>query len=256
MKKITYSFSMITLFFLFGGCKKEKNYVANELATIKVINGIVNEDVKLRMNGRLNSSGATQNSNQDNTVYYGGDAFFYADAKPLSVDFLKASDESVLASQTFNIRNGGIYSLILGGIFPNVETTLIDDTDIPIVDVSITPADADSVIFVRFINLSPDTQPLDIRIAGASTNEVSGLAYQSHSSFKAFPARNARFIDTFGYDMLNFEVIENGIVIQTYSMFVFEPANRFKNVALVITGRKNPDTGQPGLAISAVNYFQ
>jgi hypothetical protein len=120
----------------------------------------------------------------------------------------------------------------------------------------VVPSGADSLINIRFINLSPDVQPVNIRLQGSATNEVSGLAYKSYTPFKAYPGKAVLFAGTLGYSQLTFEFVENGNVIKTYSIYVYSPDTRFKNFALVLTGMKTPGQGQPGLSVTQMYYFQ
>jgi hypothetical protein len=237
-------------------CKKESFVNSNKTATIQVVNGIIKEDVQLKMNGKLNTSGANSSNSQQSTISFGTGTLFYTEGKSTSIEFLKNNSTDSLFSNTYDFKDGGIYTLLLAGVSPNVETVLIDDTNFLKIDLSKIPNDADSVINIRFINLCPDAQPLTIRQAGDSTNEASGLAYKGYTSFKAYSAKVTDYFGTVGYSILSFEIVENGTILQTYSMFVYDPYNRFKNVGLVITGKKTPELGQPGLAVSEVDYYQ
>jgi len=225
-------------------CKKESHFSSDSVATIQVINAINQEDVQLQMNGLLNSSGASNGASNESTLYYGTSLFYYADGKQTSIDVLRSNTTTYLFSNTYNFEKCGEYTLLLTGNSPNIESVLVDDTNAPQIDISKSPTDADSVIYFRFINLSPNVQPLDVKITGNASNEVSGLAYKGCSPWKAYPAK----IINSSYQ---FQIIENGTVILTRNYSITSAA-RFKNVSIVIRGVKN---GNPSLVAGLVNFY-
>lgn len=241
---------IILLFFFYGliACKKNNSYRSDNTATINVINGVVNSPITIKMNGVSNASGGTSSSSSLSTVSYGSSAFFYAVSNTVPIQVLKLPDSSLLLNNSYNLKTGGIYTLLLAGIVPNVEGVLIDDSNLPYVNLSNAPSAADSIINIRFINLVSDLSSVDVRLQGAVTYEVSGLAYKTASSFKAYTAKlaNASY---------KFEFVENGVVRSTSTLNV-SATNRFRNVALVLRGMKSPATGQPSLSVSTINYFQ
>lgn len=233
----------------FGACKKEHTYVANNTATLNVINGIIRKDVQLKINGSISNSGANGTNNQQNRVSYGRAIMYYAEARNTGVNVLNITDSSILVSQNYDLKKGGIYTMLLAGVAPNAEAVLIDDSSMPKVNLSTIPSVTDSVINVRFINLVPDIQNIDVRIQGATSNEVTGLTYKGASAWKGYAARstNGSYV---------FEFVENGTVRRTAFLSIIPTFNLFKNVAFVLTGMKTPGSGQPGVSVATVNYFQ
>jgi hypothetical protein len=231
-----------------GACKKDKTFTSNNDASIMAINGAINSsDISLKMNDRFNPSGfGTSNTN---TVGYGRGAFFFAEGKTTKIDVLKASDSSLLATNTSDLKKATIYTLLINGTLPNVETELIEETNYPFVEKDKILSDADSVINLRFINLSPDTNPIDVKLQGATTNEATGLAYKGYTAFKAYPAKVTNHAGTIGYSTLTFQFIENGTVLKSITLFVYDP-NRFKNEALVLIGSKSNSS----LTIKEISY--
>jgi hypothetical protein len=248
MNKFFLLLSLLSLLSM-EACKKNHDYVANNTATMNVINGIIQKNVYVRMNGSISNSGANGTNSSQYRVSYGRNILYYAEANNTPVDILNSVDSSILVSKNCDLKKGGIYSLLLAGIAPNAEAVLIDDSNIPIVDLSKTPSDADSVINVRFINLSPDISNIDVRVQGSTTNEVNGLVFKGASSWKSYPAKsvNSKYV---------FEFVENGLVRRTASLFITPKFNQFKNVALVLTGMKTPAPGMPSLNVATMNYFQ
>lgn len=230
-----------------SACKKDKTE-ANNVANLNVFNGIIQKNVQLKINGNINNSGANSGNSRQNTIFFGSNTFYYAEAKNTPISILDRTDSSNLLSQNYDLKKGGIYTLLLAGIAPNVETALIDDSGIPMINLSKTPLDVDSVIHVRFINLVPDVSNINVRIQGTTNNEVTGLAYKGASPWRAYPAKSTNANPVF-------EFVKNDTVLRTQPVFI-HAISRFKNVALVLRGMKTPGAGQPGLVVSLMNYYQ
>jgi hypothetical protein len=243
----TFNQLMLACLLILGACKKNEVEQKN-LATLNVINGIIQRNVMLKTNGSINNSGANSSNSRQNRVSYGAGAFFYMEAKNTSIDFLDFIDSSSLFSKNLDLTEGKIYTVLLAGIAPNDEAVIIDDTNMPYVNLSTTPSEADSIYNIRFVNLAPDLTNIDVRIQGAATNEVSGLAYKAASVWKTYPAKIA------SGSSRRFEFVENG-VLRGSANIPFSSV-RFKNIALVLRGLKTPASGQPGLGVSIVAYFQ
>lgn len=249
MKRLHSLFAVGMLLLLMVSCKKDNSYTSNNTAAIQVVNGVIGlPSLMLKMNNRLNSSGLS--SSNISKVNFGNAAFFYAQRQNTAVDILSGVDSSKLTGTTFNFGSSstGAYSLFITGTSSSsIETVLVEEASYPYTQLDKIPASADSVINVRFVNLSPNTSPLDIRIQGGSSNEVTGMAYKGYSPFKAYTAKVAN-------TNYKFEIVEGSTVLLTYT-FNVTTNNRFKNVALVIRGLKS-GTGTNALTVSAVNYFQ
>jgi hypothetical protein len=228
--------------------KKADTASSNSAATMQVINGAVNSPILLKINGSINSSGVDRGALIRRVISFGSAYVFFTGGEIQPIEVLRSTDSVSLASKTCEFKKGGIYTVLVAGILPNVDLVLIDDTNLPYVDLSTSPAPADSVINVRFINLVPDMQNVDVRISGAGKNEVAGLAFKAASPWISYAAK----ISNGSY---TFQFVENGVVQQSTTLTI-NATNRFKNVALVMRGMKTPGAGQPGLAVTAVNYFQ
>jgi len=86
-------------------------------------------------------------------------------------------------TNTLAVNNTSNYSLFLTGTSPNsVDNVLIQE--------SYPRAYADSTCGVRFINLSPGSNPISVNIKGnANGSEVASLAYKAYSGFIKYPAK-------------------------------------------------------------------
>jgi hypothetical protein len=228
---------------LLTACKKEASYFSDRLAAIQVINGVINVPIMVKMNEKLNTSGISASTLSK--VNFGSAAFFFSEGKYTPFDIMNGNDTNLLKSNSFDFKKQGIYSLLVAGQVPNVETVLIEESNYTIIKLSQVPVDADSVINVRFVNLAPDVSSLDVRIQGAVSNEVSGLPYKGYTEFKAYTAKIVK-------GSYKFEFVVNGIVKVTQTLTI-STTNRFRNVALVFRGLS---AGNPALAVSSVNYFQ
>jgi hypothetical protein len=235
-----------------SSCKKEPIKSSGSTATIQVINGAIDVPIMLQMNGRLNTSGLSFFSSSTSQVDVNSAAFFYTEGEPTTVDLLNGIDTSLLFSANYDFKKQGIYTLLVAGQLPNIESVLIDDTNYPYIEQDKIPGAEDSIINIRFVNLSPEAPSVDIRMTGSSTNEVSGLAYKGYTDFKTYPAKPTDYFGTFGYSILSFEVVEDGNVLASYDVFVYEPGNRYKNVALTLTGLKSNFS----LSLVEMSYFQ
>src|ERR1700754_5150287 len=223
MSKLLYLTILIYLPTLVA-CRKN-NYQSNKTAAINVFNGYIRNNVLLKMNGSINSSGVNSSNARQSRVSFGGNILFYAESQKTTFEILNAVDTTSIVSTNYELASGGIYTLLLAGIAPKADLIMIDDSNIPYVDPSRTPAEADSVIKIRFINLCPDTEPLDIRIEGNSTNEVTGLIYKNYTPFNIYSAKMESYSGT-----IIFEVVENGNILKKYSLIISN-SNRFKNLA-------------------------
>ena len=109
-------------------------------------------------------------------------------------------------NQTIPTVNGSYYSLFLSGASPaNVDNVLIKESY---------KNYTDSLCGVRFINLSPGSQPISVDIAGnANGSEVASLAYKAYSIFKQYPAKVSTPTYTF-----EFRDATTGNLITTYTL--------------------------------------
>jgi hypothetical protein len=133
----------------------------------------------------------------------------------------------------FNAADREVYSLFLGGTPSAVDGILIKE-DIPY--------RMDSTGGIRFINLSPDSPPLDISLSSTpAVNEVSNLVYKQFTEFRSYPALAST-------DLYTFEIKDasTGDVILTYDC---DPIPRFSNITLVISGLIG---GSPEIGITMV----
>lgn len=127
------------------------------------------------------------------------------------------------------------YSLFLAGQSSGtIDNVLIKDT---------IPHRTDSSMGIRFINLSPNSNPLNITLSATPTvNEVSNLTYKNYTGFKTYTAfYNASY---------TFQVRDasTNTVLASVS-YTSSTVPRFANVTLVIRGLQG---GSPAIGITTV----
>lgn len=136
-------------------------------------------------------------------------------------------------SPKFYAEDRAIYSFFLAGQAPSFTGILVKDN---------IPYHTDSTCGVRFINLSPDSPPLNITFSTTPiVQEVSNLEYLQYTDFKLYPAKAANT----SYSIQVRKASDNSL-LYTYPL----ATPRFTNVTLVIRGLVN---ASPALAITRVN---
>jgi hypothetical protein len=144
---------------------------------------------------------------------------------------------------TLQFQPNLIYSLFLSGVYnsQNQPDTLLTVDNPPYYPAS------DSMTGVRFVNLSPGSNPIAVNIKGnANGSEVSNLAYKAITSFKAYPA-------TSKITQYIFEIRDatSGVLLTSYS---YNKLARFKNVTVVLSGM-NGGAGSNAIRTFLVNNY-
>lgn len=136
----------------------------------------------------------------------------------------------------FASSDGEVYSLFLGGIPTAVDAILIKET---------IPHRTDSTAGIRFINLSPNSTPLNITLSTTPTvNEVSNLAYKSYTEFKTYAGLyNSAY--TFQVRAAN----NPNTVLTTFALTAAQ-VPRFANITVVIRGMVG---ASPAIGTTRVN---
>jgi len=133
---------------------------------------------------------------------------------------------------------GETYSLFLTGQYPQADTVWVKD------EMSNYP---DSAIGIRFINLSPNSQAVNINIEGNTTqNEVNSLGYKQITGFKQYVAKS-------GNTNYQFEVrdVTTNAVLTSFTLTY----TRFHNHTLVIKGLSGVTTGANAFSVFSVNPY-
>ena len=147
-----------------------------------------------------------------------------------STDSLKPYYNNVLTT-----NSGEVYSLFLGGTPLQVDAILVKDN---------IPVRTDSSAGIRFINLSPNSAPLNITLSISPTvNQISNLAYKQYSEFKSYPSL---YNSTYTFQIRDASTAAPASPRATFSLSA-STVPRFANITLVI--RQNGS----GVAVFRVN---
>lgn len=131
-----------------------------------------------------------------------------------------------------------VYSLFVCGQVGSVEGIIIKE-DIPY--------RMDSTAGVRFINLSPNSKPLNITLSTTPTiNEVSNLEYKQYTEFKSYPGL---YNSTYTFQIRDASTASPAPPLATFTLTT-STVPRFSNVTLVIRGLVR---ATPALGITRVN---
>ncbi|HZY35563.1 MAG TPA: hypothetical protein VFE53_02880 [Mucilaginibacter sp.] len=187
------------------------------------------------------ADGSTLNLNNDNqTIYNASNAIMElrAGSNPVNLYVAATSSSPALTyyNQPLNAVNMGNYSLFLTGASSSqVDAILIKETF---------TSYADSVCGVRFINLSPGSNPVSVDIQGnPNGSEVSSLAYKAYNSFKQYSSKRTNLSSGYTFEIRD---AASGTLITTYTL---KPVT-FQNITLALTGLAS---GTPG--IQQVNNY-
>lgn len=168
MKKI---FIFLTISILATISCKRNDIIAPPTANILIANAVV--------------GGATLTFNPlTTTIGNNASASFpiYAGQSPVSLSNNAITPAASYYNQTITTVDAGNYTLFLGGASPlAVDPVLVTESY---------KNYTDSLCGVRFINLSPNSNPISVNITGnANGSEVTSLVYKAYSSFKQYPAK-------------------------------------------------------------------
>jgi hypothetical protein len=243
MKKV---FNLIVFVFtisLMSSCKKDSKEFSLT-STVNVINAAV--DVP---GLKVNTSGGTIIYATAPAVAFGAGQLNYVPRTSTLMKIVGSPDTTIAyVNNNLNFQSG-IYSLYLIGQAPAVESMLVEETNFPFIRQDVIQPSSDSVVNVRFANLSPNSVPVKIKISGATTNEVDNLPYKGVSSWKIYTAKLA----TTNYAFQVRDAVTDAL-LASYT-FAATATNRFKNVTLIIKGLQGTTTGTNAYSISPINFF-
>ena len=190
-------------------CAKYKEKL-KDVASVSVINAVV-DGTTVCLGGNPNG---VANYSLSKLVLLAGDYELYVWPYP-------DSTHPYCSKYWFTADVESTYSLFVGGAKSNPACLLVKDS-LPLI--------SDSAFGVRFINLSPNSPPLNITLSTAPTlPEVSNLGYFTNPTrFKQYPAKSTNASYTF-----QFRKTSDNTVVASYS---FSTIPRFANVTLALAG--------------------
>ncbi len=232
MKQIRVQITLIVLISLIviSSCKKEE-IKTTPLTSLTVGNFKINgKSAKLGSNattiGNLNTNGT-----QMALVAGENNLYFWPTGDSLNPYYV--------SPVKFNTLDREVYSVFLCG------DTLTQRGEAVIIKEDI-PYRTDSTAGIRFINLSPNSTPLNITLSTSTTvNEVSNLAYKSYTEYKSYPGLyNSAY--TFQVRAAN----NPNTVLTTFALTA-STVPRFANITVVIRGMVG---GTPALGTTRINH--
>jgi len=158
-----------------------------------------------------------------------------------------------------NLKVGGIYSLFLTGADTTSPDFLFTTDTLPYYNF------ADSVMGIRFVNLSTGSNPISVNLEGKPNgSEVGSLPYKGITNFGQY-INNSTISDylfvvrdaTTGDSLTRFDFIANGSQNNGYGLT--DPNNgsnllTFKNVTVAIYGSESPSSNSPLSTVLIDNY--
>jgi hypothetical protein len=225
MKNKTYQRKLLPfyvyLILIISGCMKD-NITTLPVASLTVTNAVINGK-PIRLGSIVTS--VINNGSAQLTLFEGEqDLYVWPIGDSVNPYFIKPK---------FYAEDHSVYSMFLAGQLPNITGVIVHDE---------IPYHNDSTFSVRFINLSPNSVPLNITLSTSPTvKEVNNLAYLQYTDFKLYPAKSANT----SYFFQVRKATDNTLLL-TYPL----STPRFSNITLVIRGLMQ---ATPGLAITRVN---
>lgn len=165
-------------------CKKDKIVVGN-VSAVTIINSVVGANPIVV--DFLGVAPVSTYYNTANQINYGS---FYeyslSNDDPLLTIYQITDTTHTVFKHRINIQPSKIYSLFLTGLSAENSDTLFVKDNLP------HHALADSTIGIRFVNLSPGSNPVSVDIQGnPSGSEVASLAYKSLTDFKIYSTKGS-----------------------------------------------------------------
>lgn len=232
--KVKIACSLILMFAYLFSCQKDEAVGTVDIAKVNVINAVVvGGSVKVNVsNKRLpwNSIGDAQTLGGTNNL----NRLFIVPAEiPTYLQIAPISDTTKLwYDELKQLNTGKMHTLYLSGTLGNVKALFHEEINFPkpiIRDAGRQTPVTDSIVNIRFVNLSPSGPKLDVNIRGNTANEATELNYQAFTTFKAYPVpRNVNSIV--------FEIRQSSDkkLLRVFSLPVSNV--RFKAIAVIVMG--------------------
>ena len=225
MKKILYSVLSVLLLFLGSACEKdETTYRAT--ANITVVNAASGNGA-VKVNPGAGSGFAYSKALE---VANGASGVFGAFTGSNTITVVKSLDTMVkLFQRTVDLQS--ISTLYIAGTSAAVDTIFRTETNFPYINSS--SINAEAAMYIRFVNLSPNSGPVNIVIRSGTTNEVTALPYKGISDFKKYAAltTTANYI---------FDIKDASNINTLASFTVNTNATRYKTVSVIFRGLVTP----------------
>lgn len=235
MKHLKAAITIITLATLVTACEKDET-ATPQLTSVNIVNAVINTSaIKVNPFG----SEMIYNSYTD-SIRFGAFKLYTLQAGIENLVTIVATSDTTkpLFNAALLTNPGEMYSLFLTGQYPQADTVWVREEF---------GNYTDSLIGVRFINLSPNSNVVKINIKGSTTqNEVNSLGYKQLTSFKQYAAKKAN-------PNYQFEVRDEttNALLASFTLSY----TRFHNHTLVIKGLAGITSGANAFSVFSVNPY-
>ena len=244
MKSVNEMLYLAVILIVIMSCEKNKiKAQPGSIATLIVTNSIVGgTTIKLNTNER------------DSAKSYNSKSFFLASGQSEINLYSTSGSKNSYYNNVQQIEGGGVYSIFLTGQGSSVDGLFVKE--------NLPPYYSDSVFGVRVINLSPNSDPVNIALASSGgTNLFSNLTYKHITSISILPLRNPIPPGSVTFQIKN---ASTNTVLASYTLpgtanstypniSVLNSRNR--NLTLVIKGLMGVTSGSDALGLFPVaNY--
>jgi len=240
MKPIKFTIFILVLQLLCFSCKKEISNVKPEpVSAITVVNAVIGSNPII-----TDFSGVKPVSTYYATtpqINYGAFQEFGEVSGNLPLTVYQITDTiQPMYKANLNVAGGGIYSLFLTGTDPTHPDVVFNQDHPPY------HAAADSVIGVRFINLSPGSNPISVNLQGAANGSLaSSLSYKSITNFSDIP-----FTTSITQYIFEIRDASSGTLLTTYS-YTTAP---YQNITIAVIGEEGASAAVPISAMQENNF--
>jgi hypothetical protein len=240
MKKVYLFLSLSLTLISILSCKKDE-YQLRNTASVMIVNAAI-------ANGNIKA-----NVGADNTflfakaieIPYGSSGLYGTYMGVQNINIMSSTDSTKsFYRKTMSLKP--LSTIYICGQNPIIDTIFTIEDNLPsIYSGSVT--NPENALYLRFINLSPNSPPLNINIRTVTSNEITGLAYKATSTFKKYEAltTTANYI---------FEIRDSQTNIVQTTFTLITNSNRFKTISLIIRGTYGVTTGANAFGISQINY--
>jgi hypothetical protein len=230
---------------VFFSCKKEYNLRSGgtSLNMVNVMGGSTS------LVAGFGNTEPIQYYNHAYQVGYGSFNVYTGYEGIIPISFVDLADTNhVLLNATVDLGKVSIYSLFLTGTVTSPDTLFIRD-EIPYYN------PADSVTGIRFVNLSTDSKPVSVNIAGNTNgSEIASLSYKQITEFKKYPATNS--LPENGQYLFEIRDAASGELLTTCTYYVISNGitTTGKSVTVVFYGQENGSADNPVNNLVVNNY--
>jgi hypothetical protein len=180
MKKNLY-LAMSTVLLCLGACKDDEEFEPQPTSNITVVHAALDAG-PIKVNAGASSAFSWSKAT---AVAFGTSARYgnYTGTFPITV--VSSTDTTkVLFNRTIDLKP--INTLYIAGQSPAIDSIYRVESNFPFIQAA--DINAENAAYLRFVNLSPNSTPVNIKLTTATTNEVTGLAYKGISPWVKYPA--------------------------------------------------------------------